>query len=139
MAPSDARPCVLILDDDDDLMAFLCEVLAESYDVVPCFVIDDVHAALGRVQGASVIITDWRLGAEDGLDLLLELLEAKTPAALLLITAHAHELPETPRWLQIRDRVALARKPLDVRSLREQVGRLASLAAMKSSLASLGR
>src|SRR4029078_2094285 len=73
------------VDDDEEACRLLAEVLErESYEVVPALSADEALAQLDEVGPLDAVLTDLRMPARSGLDLLRALRE-RDPAALVLV------------------------------------------------------
>lgn len=81
------RPTVLIVDDERNTREGLRAALAEHFDV---FTAANSSAALAILEneGADVLLTDLRLGAEDGMELLGKALALQPAPICVMMTAY---------------------------------------------------
>ncbi|MCE9607887.1 MAG: response regulator [Planctomycetia bacterium] len=109
------QPLVLVVDDDRELCASLCDLLRdEGYRVA---VAHDLRSATTRLQdnGFGVVLVDLRLPDGDGRELLQTVRRLESHARTILITGHR---PDTSgEQLSGIPPDAVCYKPFDVREL----------------------
>ena len=119
------RPSILLVDDEPDFSAGLCDILGElSYDVA---VASDGLSALelARVQPFDVAVVDYRLPGMNGVELMAQLRRAQPPARTVLLSAYvSHEVAAAAR--QTGCHIVL-NKPVDLPRLLETVADLLRL------------
>lgn len=83
-------PTVLIVDDEKTQREGLRTALEDAYDV---YIADSVQSALDLLEREhfDVLLTDFRLGAEDGLKLILRAKSLPKPPICILMTAYGSE------------------------------------------------
>jgi DNA-binding NtrC family response regulator len=81
------RKTLLIVDDEKNTRDGLRNALEDHYEV---YVAGDMPGALATLEAdpADVMITDLRLGAEDGMDLIEKVLELPKPPICIMMTAY---------------------------------------------------
>jgi len=79
------RPTVLVVDDDPTVVALFEELLAE-YDVRTA---GDAAGALAAADGADVVLLDRRMPDRSGDEVLAELRERGSTAAVVMVTGTA--------------------------------------------------
>ena len=78
---------LLIVDDERNTREGLRDALGEQYEV---YVASDIAGALAALEAepADVMITDLRLGAEDGMDLIKKAMAMPKPPVCIMMTAY---------------------------------------------------
>ncbi len=111
-------PCVLIVDDDADLLDVLEMLLTDDgFRTVSCNTTEEALAALA-VEPVQLVITDLRLGGGSGLALIryLQTLSPQAPSTMVLTAVRpssaAAELEQIERF-----GVRIIAKPFDVDDL----------------------
>lgn len=79
---------VLLVEDDDSLRGALARLLCASGFRCEAFASAEALLARGGAEGAACVVTDLRLPAMSGLELLVELQRRGGWPPLVLITAH---------------------------------------------------
>src|SRR5919197_5179520 len=81
------QPTVLIVDDEKHTRDGLRRLLEDDYDV---YVAADIAGAAGVLerQNIDVLLTDLRLGAEDGMQLIDRALKLPHPPICIMMTAY---------------------------------------------------
>ena len=81
------EPTVLIVDDEKHTRDGLRMSLEDSFDV---YVAGDRGGAMEvlRSEGVDVMVTDLRLGGEDGMELIEEALKLSNPPICIMMTAY---------------------------------------------------
>lgn len=81
------KKTLLIVDDEKNTRDGLRDALEDHYDV---YVAADVAGALAAMEGdpAEAVITDLRLGAENGMDLVDQLVKLPRPPVCIVMTAY---------------------------------------------------
>src|SRR5713226_7450412 len=88
MAVSVSAHRLLLVDDDEEACRLLAEVLErESYEVVRALSVDEAIAKYRREGPFDAILTDLRMPAASGLDLLHHVRELDPDALVLVLTA----------------------------------------------------
>ena len=90
---SRARPCVLHIDDDPDVLAVVARKLATTVDVIS---VDSVESALSSIARREVdlVILDIGLGKQSGRDLLPKLRDATgNVIPVIVFSSHASSVP----------------------------------------------
>ena len=88
------QPLLLIVDDDSDFCASLCDVLRErSFRVSIAGSAQEAAEQMAR-QEFPIMLVDWRLPDADGLKFLEEIRRQHPLASTMLLTGHRHELSE---------------------------------------------
>lgn len=112
LSAPDARPCLLVVEDQPDMMRQISKRLDASYEITPLSNIDewfdfrDNNAAqLSRIQGALIDLSlTCKLNDKEGLAIVTHLRD-KTSIAVALVTANSLESTE----FEQRERMALYR------------------------------
>ncbi len=131
--PGTRRMHVLVVEDDDDMRTFLCEVL-RAHGYAASGVVDDAQALLFlRETAVDAIILDNALPGLSGLELLPGIRRVHPDAVVILISAFGG--PAT--GLQARERGAAAYlpKPFRVAGLLAVLTREGELGALRRRLA----
>lgn len=92
MSPTPARPFILLVDDEQDLIEVLSEALElamPDYDVVAVTQVDDAEAAIEQRGGPALLCVDHKLGERNGLELLESLRSRFPEAGAMLLTGQA--------------------------------------------------
>ncbi|MEY5025460.1 MAG: hypothetical protein RLZZ244_988 [Verrucomicrobiota bacterium] len=81
------NPTLLIVDDEKNTREGLRASLEDSFEV---YVAADMKGALGVLEREAVdlVLTDLRLGGEDGMELIDRVLERPTPPVVVMMTAY---------------------------------------------------
>jgi CheY-like chemotaxis protein len=127
------RPCILLAEDDPAMRALIASMLEqEGYEVVEAC---DGHEVLSRLEAVrtqpplstppALIVSDIRMPAYSGLDLLAILRCAACPVPVILITAFGDE--ETHAEARELGATAVLDKPFDLDDLRALVVRAAPI------------
>ena len=89
-------PSVLIVDDEKHTRDGLRSLLGDNYDT---YVAADVASALDVLQRdqIDVLLTDLRLGSEDGMTLIERALKLPHPPVCIMMTAYGSVDPAVPR------------------------------------------
>jgi DNA-binding NtrC family response regulator len=82
-----SEPTVLIVDDEKNTREGLRDALEDSFDVYIAGDLDGALAALDT-EAADVMITDLRLGADDGMTLIERVLKRPKPPVCIMMTAY---------------------------------------------------
>ena len=106
---------VLLIDDDEGLLHLLkVRLTAMGFQVVPCTTAEDALEE-ARNEIFDMAITDLRLAAQDGLDLMDELLLIHPTLPVLVLTAHG-SIPNAVEAMQ-RGAFGYLTKPFDDKEL----------------------
>jgi CheY-like chemotaxis protein len=127
------RPCILLAEDDPAMRALIASMLEqEGYEVIEA---RDGHEVLARLEAVrsqsplsnppALIVSDIRMPAYSGLDLLAILRCAACPVPVILITAFGDE--ETHAEARELGATAILDKPFDLDDLRALVVRAAPI------------
>lgn len=88
------QPLLLVVDDDHDFCASLCDVLRErSFRVSIAGSAQEAAQQMDRHE-FPIVLVDWQLPDADGLKLLEQIHEQHPQARTVLLTGHRHELTE---------------------------------------------
>ncbi|SRR5581483_8405529 len=81
------QPIILIVDDEKHTRDGLRQLLEDSYDV---YVAGDIAGAMGVLEREHVdlVLTDLRLGADDGMQLIERVLKMPHPPIVIMMTAY---------------------------------------------------
>jgi CheY-like chemotaxis protein len=112
MRAPEARPTVLVVDDDLGVLDLLRDLLeSRGYDVLTALSGEDAVRAVAD-QSVQAAVVDLFLSGMDGLQLITRLAPQLSPAAAILITGYAHH----PRLHAARRAgiETVLRKPLDL-------------------------
>src|SRR5580700_11334342 len=84
------KPTLLIVDDEKTTREGLRAALEERYDV---YIAEDAKAAMGLLESENfdVILTDFRLPSEDGMNLIVRAKSLPKPPICILMTAYGSE------------------------------------------------
>jgi DNA-binding NtrC family response regulator len=107
---------VLLVDDDDDFRSAMADSLRDDGLTVDEFASTTAMPPLSTLGHYDLLIADYRMTPETGLDLILRFQEAHPGKAAILVTAFAG--PEVDRVLTGRERTWLLRKPFAFDALR---------------------
>jgi two-component system response regulator PilR (NtrC family) len=122
MAPPNAKPRILVVDDERSLREMLSIVLGrEGYDVTTA---EDVGSALDQIRRGplpDVLISDLRMPDGSGVDVLRALKERSPGSVGLLLTAFASA--DTAVEAMRLGAVDYLTKPFDVADLKQRVAR----------------
>lgn len=82
-----AQPVVLIVDDEKNTREGLRDVLEDDFEV---FIAGDAEGAIAVLEAepADVMLTDLRLGADDGMELIERALKRPKPPVCIMMTAY---------------------------------------------------
>ena len=120
------RPRILVVDDDDLVRWVLVQSLRQrGYEVLAA---GTARQALEQFRSADLVLLDWRLPDEDGLEVARRVKEERPERPVILITAHnAAELADAAAPLDVE---GVLDKPFDVevvlRAVREALERRSS-------------
>lgn len=110
-----AKPRLLVVDDEPDMLEFVERVTRRRYDVTACPSADDALAALGG--GAfDVLITDQKMPRVSGLE-LLERISGQYPRLVRLLLSGFTDLPALQRAVEHGHVHAYVLKPVDSQRL----------------------
>jgi DNA-binding NtrC family response regulator len=120
---------VLVVDDDQGMLASLANVLSDDFDVTTC---NTPHKAMDLLQSRKfhVICSDFKMPGMDGLELLQWASERPHPIGCLLLTGSDEYRPESNRYYVLL-------KPFDPERLIAIVAQLARVSDMKRSVHAL--
>ncbi|MCR4426663.1 MAG: sigma-54 dependent transcriptional regulator [Firmicutes bacterium] len=130
------RPSVLVVDDEEAILASLRFALEDQFEVVSAS--SPEHAvAVAQSQGFHVCLLDLRLGSADGMDLLSRLRQEQPDATFVVMTAYG----------SIRSAVDCMKggapdyitKPLDVEELKAVLSHAAENATLRRTVRRLDR
>ncbi|MBD1552191.1 response regulator [Pseudomonas typographi] len=88
LAPQAAPGRVLVVDDDADSRELLAEIF--TLHGIPCLVADNAQAGFDLLmtnRAVSLLVTDLRLGAESGLDLIRQVRESERAALPIIVVS----------------------------------------------------
>jgi CheY-like chemotaxis protein len=91
MRASEHAARVLVVEDDPEMRSLLAETLAEEgYRAIA---VGDTFSALVELlgDGADLLVTDWKMPAMDGLDLLRSVRRCMPNLPVVFITGYAHD------------------------------------------------
>lgn len=83
-----SMPCVLVVEDDPNVLGLLRKALARDYQVVACSSGEEALKIL-REEECSLVITDLLLPGTSGLEILQAANELARPPAVIIITGYA--------------------------------------------------
>lgn len=90
--PSGARPTVLVVDDDPEILRYVERVLrAARLQVVPCSDGVDALAYLSGGEAVDAVVLDWALPGLDGRRVREQVLRRQPRIPLLVISGHVRE------------------------------------------------
>ncbi|HEX3236753.1 MAG TPA: sigma-54 dependent transcriptional regulator [Gemmatimonadales bacterium] len=121
-APAGAPARLLLVDDDEAACRLLAEVLErEAYRVVTALSADEALAALDQPVPFDAILTDLRMPAKSGLD-LLRIVRERDPAALVLVLTAFGDAAAAGDAIRAGAYDFIS-KPYDIAALRETLAR----------------
>jgi DNA-binding response OmpR family regulator len=85
-----ARPRVLLVDDDPDIIRLVQQVL-RSNGLGPAVEVTTGRDALSRLAGIDIVLLDHQLPDTSGIDVLSAIRAQPSPPAVILVTAHGNE------------------------------------------------
>ena len=91
---TDAKPTVLVIDDDPDLRASIARLLRSLHMDVQLFASISDFLNSGPQRGPTCLVLDVRLPGQSGLDLQRELVAAQRELPIIFITGHG-DIPMT--------------------------------------------
>jgi len=91
---TDAKPTVLVIDDDPDLRASIARLLRSLHMDVQLFASISDFLNSGPPRGPTCLVLDVRLPGQSGLDLQRELVAAQRELPIIFITGHG-DIPMT--------------------------------------------
>jgi DNA-binding response OmpR family regulator len=112
------EPHVIIVDDDSDILDVMDQLLSEDgFDVTTCTAYEQALTALNTTD-AALLITDLRLGGNDGLDLIRHVQHAARgrPRVILLTALRVAETETIMQLVKAVD-ARIVSKPFDVEQL----------------------
>lgn len=114
-----AKPCVLIVDDEPDMLDFLERVLRRRFEIHRC---NSAENALKRLEERTfdVLITDQKMPKVSGIE-LLEAASENYPEMLRVLISGYTELPTIQHAIQKCRIHNYILKPVDSRKLLEAV------------------
>lgn len=121
MSPPCDAVAVVVVDDDESFREGLAANLADDGHVVRAFA-DPSEVPHAALAAAGVVITDYQMGAIDGLT-FADGVHARHPAAAIVV-ATAYWTVEMEAEVAARPFVSLCRKPLDYDEIHAHVHRL---------------
>lgn len=110
-----AKPRLLVVDDEPDMLEFVERVTRRKYDVTACSSADDALAAL-REGAYSVLITDQKMPRVSGLE-LLERISDQFPAMVRVLLSGFTDVPALQRAIELGHVHAYVLKPVDSQRL----------------------
>jgi two-component system, NtrC family, response regulator HupR/HoxA len=116
-----ARPEVLVVDDEPDILEFVERALRRAYEVTTCGGADEALALVSQRRFAA-IVTDHKMPRTSGLELLAMLAHTDDAMARILLSGYT-ESPEVDRALIAGSLDAHAVKPIDSRTLLETIAK----------------
>lgn len=81
------KPFVLIIDDEPAIGSSLRFALEDDFRTQACTNVREAFSLLQK-QDVQVVLLDWRLGDEDGLDVLLKIKEISPVTSVIMMTAY---------------------------------------------------
>lgn len=85
--PPPMRPVLLIVDDEKPTRTALCAALEDHYEVFPAASAAAAREIL-RSEPVDLLLTDWRLGGESGMDLIDDAQRLPKPPLCIMMTAY---------------------------------------------------
>lgn len=119
-----ARPCLLLVDDDREFCDNLWQILREQQYRV-CLAYSAQEAKDFLDQGDyQLALVDFRLGAEDGGEVLRAIDELKLDLPVIMLTGYSDELQRRLRVANVNFEPAIHTKPLDVAKLLKDISQV---------------
>jgi two-component system, NtrC family, response regulator AtoC len=81
------KPFVLIIDDEPSIGSSLRFALDDHFRTEACTNVLDAYSIL-REKEVQVVLLDWRLGEDDGLDVLIHIKEISPVTSIIMMTAY---------------------------------------------------
>lgn len=117
LAPDPAAGRVLVVDDDRDSRELLAQILA--LHGIGCLLADSAHQALELLmsnRSISLLITDLRMGPEDGLSLIRQVRASERAAMPIIIISGNAEVKDAIEAMHLSV-VDFLLKPIDIAEL----------------------
>jgi DNA-binding NtrC family response regulator len=138
---SDAKPAdrarVLVVDDEEMVRASIVALLSRDYDLRAVGSADAARRALAELE-ADVVITDFEMPGESGLELLRALKREHPSIIGMLLTGHA-DLLQVQTAKKSREIFYLLVKPYAPESLLQWTSAAASAARLRRSVKGLNQ
>lgn len=115
VAGGTAKPCILVVDDEPDMLDFIERVTRRRYEVTRCANGEDALALLGERE-FEVLITDHKMPRMTGLE-LLERLGDRFPRMVRVLLSGYTDVPEVQRAGTSGHVHHYVLKPVDSRAL----------------------
>ncbi len=117
---TNARPLLLILEDEPQLTLIICDLLGDNFDIETAENVEEALHLL-KMKSFDIILSDHMLpGKKQGLDFLMEAMERQPNAKRILMTGYLN--PELlSRSTTMAGLSAVLLKPVDSERLREAV------------------
>jgi FixJ family two-component response regulator len=109
------RKLVLVVDDDESMRDAIHDLLNETGFASATYASAEELIAGGRIDGAFCLISDFKLPAMSGLELLSELRDQNIQLPAIVITAH--DIPGFSEEAALRGAAAYLLKPFSGRAL----------------------
>ncbi|CAM3974150.1 sigma-54-dependent transcriptional regulator [Mesobacillus zeae] len=81
------KPFVLVLDDEPAIGSSLKFALEDEFRVEACTLVDEAYRILQQ-QEVHVVLLDWQLGKDDGLDVIPKIIEMCPYISVIMMTAY---------------------------------------------------
>ena len=118
--PAEPRPKIMVVEDEDIIREFVCEILAgEGFDTVEFGTADAAWKAFGEGLHVNLLITDIRMPGEiDGAQLTRRVHSEWPELPIIVMSGH-----ETPETADIGADIAFLPKPWTIGKLTDEVMR----------------
>ena len=110
-----AKPRLIVVDDEPDMLEFVERVMRRKYDVTACSSADDALMAL-RGADFGVLITDQKMPRVSGLE-LLERIAGQYPALVRVLLSGFTDVPALERAIELGHVHGYVLKPVDSQRL----------------------
>ena len=124
------KPCIMIVDDNEEMVNFLTSTFSEQYQIIPAY--DGVEALelLGAHPDVVLVVADWMMPRMDGVELCRQVRgnTATSHIPFILLTAKADDASKVAGMESGAD--AYIEKPFSVQYLEACIKNLVGLRAM---------
>lgn len=124
-------PCVLVVDDEENIRRTLCEALKTLDVQVASAANGDEALAIIEQQPVSVVLLDLRMPGMDGMEVLRRLSESRPELAVIIITAHG--TVESAVDAMKLGAIEFLQKPFEPQQVRQLVNRVLRRQALPES------
>lgn len=114
LEPSDAKVCVLIVDDEPEIRDVLCELLSDRYECVAASSAEDALSLMAERQ-FNLIISDIMMGGMSGLEMIPHVM-ARSPETVVLMISGVQTIESAIKALRA-GAFDYIMKPFDLRQV----------------------